>query len=138
MQKLNTFLTLLILFSSNIQASSSKKQKHTKSPQELNLKWLSQWDPSYNAYILQQLIKDDKLSLFHSEKSEFKQFDLILKAVRSAKLEQNYYTNHTNNWTNNALEVLHKAPREGKEIEKIRKHEIINQINQTLLKNSYR
>lgn len=137
MQKLNTFLTLIILFSSGIQSESSKKQKHIKSSTELNKKWLSQWDQSYNAYIVQQLIKDDKLSLFHSEKSESKQFDLIMKAARSAKLEQNCCNNNSNDWTSKAIEVLHKAPSAGKELEKIRKKEIIDQINKVLLKNSY-
>jgi hypothetical protein len=134
MQKLNTFLTLFILFSSNIQASSSKKQKPGKSPEELNALWLSQWHPSYNVHIIGQLIKDDKLHLFQSEKSEAQRFNLILKAVRSAKLDQASGDKNANDWTSKALEALHKASIKGNDLEKIRKKEIINQINQALFK----
>ncbi len=119
----------MLLFSVNSIPLHSKK---AYGKQELNEPWLADWHLDYNKRIVQQMIKDDKLALFHSLKSEHKQFDLILTTIRSAMRQQNTHDADVNHWTHKALMILSKVHAAGKDEEKTRKREAIDQINHTV------
>jgi len=129
MQKSNIFLVFILLVSIDAIPKPSKKSydKH-----ELSERWLSEWLPSYNVHIVQQMVKDDKLSYFQILKTENKQFDLILRAIRSAMRQQNPHDADPNHWTHKVLVMLSKVNMAGKDEEKKRKLEVINQINNTV------